>query len=87
MKLENINIFLAAGDSVLDYPMIKHSNYGIVPSHGELLYNLPVKKLTDTIYITKECGIFAGEEILDIVHQKFHEVNDISQDEVYCYIK
>ena len=50
MQLENINIFIAAGDSLLDYPMIKHSNYGIVPSHGELLHNLPVKKLGYCIY-------------------------------------
>ena len=82
MQLENINVFLAAGDSLLDFPMIKHSNYGIVPSHGELLLNLPVKELDDTVYITKESGIFAGEEILNIAHQKFHEVNHISHDEL-----
>lgn len=87
MQSENINMFLAAGDSLLDYPMIKNSNYGIVPSHGELLDNLPPKKLADNIYITKESGIFAGEELLDIVHQKFHEINDISRDEVSSYIR
>ena len=87
MQLENINIFLAAGDSLLDYPMIKHSNYGMVPSHGELLHNLPVKKLADTVYITKASGIFAGEEILDLAHEKSHEINDISQDEVCSYIR
>ncbi|MBZ9684878.1 HAD hydrolase family protein [Clostridium estertheticum] len=82
MKLENINAFIAAGDSLLDYPMIEGSNYGIVPSHGELLKNLPVKKLKDTAYITKASGIFAGEEILDMVHEKFHEIKDIPQDKV-----
>ena len=87
MQSENINIFLAAGDSLLDYPMIKHSNYGLIPRHGELLDNLPENKLVDNIYITKESGIFAGEEILDIVHQKFHEINDISRDEVSSYVK
>ena len=87
MQLEHIDIFLAAGDSVLDYPLIKNSNYGIVPCHGELLSNLPVKALKDTIYITKQAGIFAGEEILDIVHGKFREINDISQDEVCSYVK
>jgi hydroxymethylpyrimidine pyrophosphatase-like HAD family hydrolase len=79
MKLENINMFIAAGDSILDYPIIKHSNYGIVPSHGELLHNLSANEYGGTLYITKQSGIFAGEEILDIVHEKFHEFNDISQ--------
>lgn len=79
MNLENINILVAAGDSLLDYPLIEHSNYGIVPSHGELLRSLPVKNFAGTVYITKTSGIFAGEEILDIVHQKFHEIKDISQ--------
>jgi len=87
MHLENINTFIAAGDSLLDYPMIKHSNYGIIPSHGELLSNLPLRKLDDTVYITKESGVFAGEAILDIVHHKFHEINPSSHDEVFSYNK
>ena len=87
MQLENINTFIAAGDSLLDYPMIKPSSYGIIPSHGELLFKLPVKELADNVYITKKSGIFAGEEILDKVHQKFHEINDISEDEICSYTK
>jgi len=86
MKLENINTIIAAGDSLLDYPMIEHSNYGIVPLHGELLRDLPVKKLEDTVYITNTSGIFAGEEILDIVHEKFHETHDISQHKAISHI-
>jgi hydroxymethylpyrimidine pyrophosphatase-like HAD family hydrolase len=86
MQLENINILIAAGDSLLDYPMINHSDYGIVPSHGEILCSLSAKELTDTVYITKQSGILAGEELLDIVHQKFHEINDSSKDEVCSYI-
>ena len=58
--------------------MIKHSDYGLVPSHGELLRKLPVKKLSDTVYITKSSGIFAGDEILDIVHGKYHEFKNTS---------
>ncbi|MBU3146183.1 HAD hydrolase family protein [Clostridium sp. CF012] len=80
MNLEHIDTFIAAGDSLLDYPMIEGSNYGIVPSHGELLKNLPMKNLKDIVYITKTSGIFAGEEILDIVHEKFHKIKNISQD-------
>lgn len=79
MQLENINMFISAGDSLLDYPMIKHSNYGIVPRHGELLHNHPVKDFEDTVYITKTIGVFAGEEILDIAYKKFHEMKDVSQ--------
>ncbi|MBU3130032.1 HAD family hydrolase [Clostridium tagluense] len=86
MELENINTFIAAGDSLLDYPMIEHSNYGVIPSHGELLKAVPVKKLEDTVFITKTSGIFAGEEILDIVHGKLHEVHDVSQDKLHSYI-
>jgi hydroxymethylpyrimidine pyrophosphatase-like HAD family hydrolase len=81
MKLENINTLFSAGDSLLDYPMIKRSNFGIIPAHGELLLSPPVENFADTVYITNESGIFAGEEILDIVHQKFHEIKDISQHE------
>jgi hydroxymethylpyrimidine pyrophosphatase-like HAD family hydrolase len=86
MQLENINILIAAGDSLLDYPMIKHSDYGIIPSHGELLHNPPLSKFADTVYITKESGILAGEEILAMVYEKFHEITDVSQDEVCSYI-
>jgi len=77
-QLENINILVSAGDSILDYPLIKNSNYGIIPSHGELLHNLSSIELTDTIYVTKESGIFAGPEILDVVHKKFHEIKKTS---------
>ena len=87
MQLENINMLMAVGDSLLDYPMIKHSNYGIIPAHGELLLNPPLEGFSDNIYITKKVGIFAGEEILNIVEQRFHEINDISRDEVCSYIR
>ena len=87
MQLENINMLMAVGDSLLDYPMIKHSNYGIIPSHGELLLNPPLEGFSDNIYITKKVGIFAGDEILNIVEQRFHEINDISRDEVCSYIR
>ncbi len=87
MQLENINMLVAAGDSLLDYPMIKHSNYGIIPSHGELLLNFPDKIFSSNIYITKESGILAGKEILDVVHEKFHEINGISGDEVCSSVK
>ena len=48
---------------------------------------LLLEGLSDNVYITKKSGIFAGEEILDIVQQRFHEVNDISRDEVCSYIR
>ncbi|MBU3191779.1 HAD hydrolase family protein [Clostridium bowmanii] len=86
MKLENIDIYISAGDSLLDYPMIQHSNYGIVPSHGELLKTLSLQPLSDSVYTTKTSGIFAGEEILDVVHSKFHEIKDFSQCKTYSYI-
>ena len=86
MQLEDIEKYISAGDSLLDYPMLQHSNYGIVPCHGELLKNLLEKKLDDSVYITKTSGIFAGEEILDVVHAKFHETHDITNHKAYSYI-
>lgn len=86
MELENINTFIAAGDSLLDYPMIHGSNYAVVPSHGELLRNIPSEKLSATVCVTKTSGIFAGEEILDIVHEKSHEIHNIIHHEVSSYI-
>lgn len=77
-QLEDINVLVSAGDSLLDYPLIKNSTYGIIPSHGELLCNLQEEELGDSIYITKKTGIFAGQEILDIVHNKFHEIKGTS---------
>ncbi|MGH4050228.1 MAG: hypothetical protein ACREVX_02570 [Clostridium sp.] len=79
-QLENINVLLSAGDSILDYPLIKNSDYGIIPYHGELLRTLSTIELDGSIYITKESGIFAGPEILDVVHQKFHEIKGTSHD-------
>ena len=86
MELEHINTFIAAGDSLLDYPMIQGSNYAVVPSHGELLRNIPSTKLSDNVFVTKTSGIFAGEEILDIVHKKFHELHHVLHGEVPSYI-
>lgn len=79
MQLENINTLLASGDSLLDYPLIKNSTYGIIPYHGELLRNHPSKTFAATVYITKESGIFAGEEIVDIIHKKFHQIKNIPE--------
>ncbi|MBU3114288.1 hypothetical protein [Clostridium lacusfryxellense] len=76
--LENINVLFSAGDSLLDYPLIKNSTYGIIPSHGELLLNLQREEIGESVYITKESGIYAGQEILDVVHNKFHELKGTS---------
>ena len=87
MQLENINILIAAGDSLLDYPMLKQSDYAIIPSHGELLCNPPFANSTDNIYITKASGIMAGEELLAMVYEKFNEITDLSQSEVSSNIR
>lgn len=51
---------IAAGDSMLDYKMIKNANLGIIPNHSDF-------KLNDkNIIITKKSGILAGNEILSI---------------------
>ncbi|MEH7176580.1 hypothetical protein [Neobacillus vireti] len=49
-----------AGDSVLDWDFLKDCTYRFVPSHGELL---KVRGSGD-ISLTDQCGVAAGEEIL-----------------------
>lgn len=77
MNLEDIDILIAAGDSLLDYPMIKHSTFGIIPAHGELLRIPPLDEFDDNVYITKASGILAGEEVLSMVLGKLQEINGI----------
>lgn len=67
---ENINIVAAAGDSLLDLPMLHRADYAIAPPHGEInqVYQEESKAIESILFTEKE-GIFAAEEILERVHR------------------
>lgn len=66
----NINSFMAAGDSLLDQPLVESAELGIIPAHGEL-YEKKISGSIDTteLQITKASGIHAGEEILQLAKE------------------
>lgn len=56
---------ISAGDSLLDYPLLKNSTFGYVPLNCELKTYLDKEKLVvPNITFTKNSGVMAGEEIL-----------------------
>lgn len=65
---EGIDQVIAAGDSLLDYDMLKAADFAMAPAHGEL-YSLYLQGILglEKIRFTQESGIKAGEEILDYV--------------------
>ncbi|WP_129595849.1 HAD family hydrolase [Anaerophilus nitritogenes] len=63
---------IAAGDSLLDIPMLKIADHSISPPHGEIYQ---IKEKIDFIDFTKQKGIFAGEEIL----KKVEEISQIEK--------
>lgn len=65
---ENIDFVVAAGDSLLDLPMLKMADVGIAPRHGEI-YKVHRQIEEDTnITFTQKEGIFASEEILEKIN-------------------
>ncbi len=65
------SFILTAGDSSLDYPMLERADYAVVPDHGEVKSMIARGDFTDgKIYITKNRGVLAGEEIIDTVLQR-----------------
>ncbi len=59
------NIVISAGDSLLDYPLLKNSTRGYAPLNCELKTYLDNERLTiPNLTFTQSSGIMAGEEIL-----------------------
>jgi hypothetical protein len=56
-------VIAGSGDSLLDLDFLKHCRYQLVPDHGELISD-PGIVIPSSISVTKNRGIFAGEEIL-----------------------
>ena len=65
------DMVMAAGDSLLDLPLLINSSYAVFPAHGEICEH--IEKLTHknpegmSAYKTKASGLLAGEEILEIL--------------------
>lgn len=56
---------LAAGDSLLDKPLVEGAHQGLIPAHGELFDEVSRGRYSnDSLIITKNAGIVAAEEIL-----------------------
>jgi len=69
-EIKGCRIMTAAGDSLLDLPMLEMADYALCPPHGELnRYITEGGEIHSDIEITKKEGIFAAEEILERVGQ------------------
>jgi hydroxymethylpyrimidine pyrophosphatase-like HAD family hydrolase len=62
VRREEIDVVLAAGDSLLDADVLEAADYGIVARHGELVAS---GWTSATVAVTKRCGVRAGAEIVD----------------------
>lgn len=71
MDKENESEIIAAGDSILDFPLVANSRYGIIPSHGEL-YHLHRDQLSsmENIHFTSINGIRSSHEFLQTIIEK-----------------
>ncbi|WZL72907.1 HAD family hydrolase [Clostridiaceae bacterium 35-E11] len=70
---ESIDFVAAAGDSLLDLPMLHMADYAIAPPHGEINQIYEEESLAiESILFTEKEGILAAEEILERV-QEFAE--------------
>lgn len=72
----NMNELIAAGDSLLDLPMLELADYAIAPFHGELKESLALAESRGKgIQYTTRRGIKASEEILKLVLKKIEETS------------
>ncbi|KAB7673015.1 HAD family hydrolase [Bacillus sp. B1-b2] len=67
-KRERVTTLAGAGDSVLDFPFLNVSDYPIIPRHGELVLE---NVLEGKHLLTDAIGAYAGEEIVNKIHQHF----------------
>jgi hydroxymethylpyrimidine pyrophosphatase-like HAD family hydrolase len=59
-KREGMEVIAGAGDSILDWDFLQNCQYRFVPNHGELARVSGTTNYT----MTKNQGVYAGEEIL-----------------------
>jgi hydroxymethylpyrimidine pyrophosphatase-like HAD family hydrolase len=66
MAKEQDNHLIAAGDSILDLPMLSKAKYGVIPSHGELHISFKETiKTMNHLHFTNNTGIKSSEEFLE----------------------
>ncbi len=73
---EGHEFMTAAGDSLLDLPMLEMADHALCPPHGELnRFIIEGGEINNDIEITEKEGIFAAEEILERAEElrKHHE--------------
>lgn len=62
---------ISAGDSLVDYPVLKNSSMGFIPSHGKLKIYLETNNIElSNVTYTEQAGIMAGEEILNNIYSQ-----------------
>ena len=67
---EGCDMMVAAGDSLLDLPMLIMADYALCPSHGELKRSISQRlDHYKALVFTKSEGISAAEEILERVNE------------------
>jgi len=65
IEMTGENSVIAAGDSLLDLPLLQGADYALIPAHGELYEQLEC--LQENWLLTASSGLPAGEEILQAV--------------------
>jgi predicted mannosyl-3-phosphoglycerate phosphatase (HAD superfamily) len=69
VKRSGADYAMAAGDSLLDIPLLETADFAFRPRHGELqITNYTAENLT----VTDNQGIIGGEEIVARVLAKIH---------------
>jgi hydroxymethylpyrimidine pyrophosphatase-like HAD family hydrolase len=69
-EIEGCSKLMAAGDSLLDLPMLEMADYALCPPHGELSkYIIQGGQVSEGIMLTQREGISAAEEIICRVDQ------------------
>ncbi|MFD2370607.1 HAD hydrolase family protein [Brevibacillus sp. GCM10020057] len=64
---ENEEMIIAAGDSLLDLPLLLIADIAIAPNHGELYRQSSKIRTVKRVIFTKSNGMLASEEILNYV--------------------
>ncbi|WP_445492982.1 hypothetical protein [Niallia sp. 03133] len=71
-KREGIKNVAGAGDSLLDFPFLEVCTTSFIPSHGELTTAAGLE-FASHYHVTEKFGAYAGEEIVEKVHQLFSQ--------------
>ncbi|GAA4804882.1 HAD family hydrolase [Nocardioides caeni] len=74
-RLDPTPVTLAAGDSLLDAPLLLAADHAIRPAHGEL-HDLDWS--APGVGVTARSGILAGEDVLDWALARVHARRDVS---------